>query len=47
MKLGIEDESMVIINSLSSSHISSSVIGTPNDTLVCPARNVTVYGPAE
>ena len=30
----------------SSSRVLSSVIGTSNDTLVSPARNVAVYGPA-
>ena len=36
---------IVRINLSSPSSISSSFIGTSNETLVTPAGNVTVYGP--
>jgi len=42
---GSEDGSIVRLKSSSPSYIISSVIGTSNGTLICPAGNVTVYGP--
>jgi len=43
--LGNEDGSIVTVKSSLPSTILSSVIETFNGTLVCPAGNVTVYGP--
>ena len=43
--VGSEDEIIVSINFSSPSNILSSVIGMLNVAVVCPAGNVTVYGP--
>jgi len=44
-KLGVDDGSMVTSNTSFPSQMLSSFIGTSKGTLVCPAVNVTVYGP--
>ena len=42
---GSVDESIEILKSSVFSNTSSSIIGTSNEALVCPAGNVTLYGP--
>ena len=42
---GSDELSIVGIKFSSPSNITSSVIGTLNVAVVCPAGNVTVYGP--
>jgi len=42
---GREDSSIVTVKSSSPSYMLLAVIGTSNGTVVCPAGNVTVYGP--
>ena len=42
---GSEDGSIVMVKVSLPSNILSSFIGTLNEALVSPARNVTVYGP--
>jgi len=45
IRSGNVDESMMRVNISVFSNMSSSFIGTSNGTLVCPAVNVTLYGP--